>query len=179
MTLTISDYKPKRVKMPGGGVSTGQMAQFHLPPNSEGVVLQYVEHVSRFSTGGDTEVRRSFFTEGWEVRKNGGITPDGGRDYFLVPNQYHAAAGSVKIKAYSWFVPAEGKETPKSMMGRFGLTKGGSPISGILLSKTGKRRVSDIKHRRIVRTWDVSWIAADNLKKWRPKYKHQTKHIAK
>ena len=182
MTLTISDYSSERVAMKGGKTprfSTGQMAQFHLPAKSVGIILQYVEHESMFKAGSSTDVVRNYFTEGWEVHRKGGIRPDNGRDFFLVPEEYHTDKGNVKIRAYSWFVAATGKETPKRMMDRHGLKKGGSVISGILPSKKGRMKIKDIPGDYIDRKWGVSWDAAVSLKDWKLKYKKQTNYVMK
>jgi hypothetical protein len=159
--------------------STGQVAQFKLPPKSEGVVLQYVEHASKFAEGSSTDLIRNYFTEGWEVRRGAGIFPDKGRDFFLVPEEYHADKGSVQIRAYSWFVAATGKETPESLLAKHGLRKGGSVISGILPSKKGRMKTKDIPGNYIDRKWQASWAAAASVRDWKLKYKYQTRYVMK
>jgi hypothetical protein len=165
--LFVTDYSSNpRVRN-----CTGMVAQFKLPPKSNGIILQYVEHTTTRSDATETV----FFTEGWEVRERYGAFPDKGKDYFLVPDDFRESDGEVRIKAHAWFVPSAGRETPKQMLADHGLSKGGTVIAGTLASKEGC--VDTLPAEHVAREWSASWKASPPSKGWSPKIEHMTEYV--
>ena len=71
------------------------------PPRADGLIVQHVKHDA--AVAGQPRERHEF-TEGWVVR-DGAVKH---KDYFLVPEEWLAQPGSVRIRATAKFIPGDG-----------------------------------------------------------------------
>ena len=135
-TLAVSRYKRF-----SNASDIGHVASFRLRGKElSGLVLQYVKHRTCFADE-PTKTRR--FTEAWRVDR--GKIAHGGKDYFLIPRQYHQSSGTVSLSAHAWFV----KGDPDELLKALGMADKGvnaSPVSGMLPSEKGKAPVTAHSH---------------------------------
>ena len=146
-TLAVSRYKRF-----SNASDIGHVASFRLRGKElSGLVLQYVKHRTCFADE-PTKTRR--FTEAWRVDR--GKIAHGGKDYFLIPRQYHQSSGTVSLSAHAWFV----KGDPDELLKALGMADKGvnaSPVSGMLPSEKGKVPEKYRRSTGVRRNWCVSW----------------------
>lgn len=133
-----------------------------------GFILQeIVSYVS--GSGYDTDKRH--FTEAWRVSSRGVISPQRGRDIFVVPwDAREETTGCFRVRAASWFVPREVGLTYANM----GLELNVEGVDCVLHCKAKRVKQRFHSYHKFVRKAKLTWHRVPmNRASWAPIYTEQ------
>jgi hypothetical protein len=156
--LSVSRYKAF-----ANSSDVGHVARFRVTGKQrDGLILQYVKHTTCFNADKKQKTRR--FTEAWKVRDS--VVQYGGKDWFLIPRQYHTSTGVVSLTAHAWFVAGDADK----LLAAVGMddSQGKSPVSGALASERGKVPEKYRRSSGVRRSYCVSWSKHPTARGFKP-----------